>query len=142
MYKKGFITGCFDIVHPGHLRLFKFAKKHCEYLVVGVENDEFIKSKKGVSRPIFNLDQRIKFLKEIRTVDEVIALGTNHSPDYYLKLMQKLKVDCLITNPNFDKDWEMKKAQLGKIGIAIVLDRSKVDTSTSKIADLVVKNFS
>lgn len=110
--------------------------------MVGVENDEFIKAKKGVLRPIFNQEQRVRFVKEIKTVDEVIALGNDHSPDYYLTLMRKLKVDCLITNPNFDTDWKMKKIQVSKIGISMVLDRSKVTISTTKIADLVIKNFS
>lgn len=38
----GLITGCYDIIHIGHVELFRFAKKHCDIVIVGLENDEAI----------------------------------------------------------------------------------------------------
>lgn len=56
--KVGLITGCFDVVHAGHVDLFRFAKKHCDLVVVGLDSDETIKLNKGPNRPIHNISQR------------------------------------------------------------------------------------
>ncbi len=56
--KVGLITGCFDVVHSGHVDLFRFAKKHCDLVIVGLDSDETIKINKGSNRPIHNIFQR------------------------------------------------------------------------------------
>lgn len=56
--KVGLITGCFDVIHVGHVELFQFAKKHCDVVVVGLDSDETIKLNKGPARPIHNISQR------------------------------------------------------------------------------------
>lgn len=57
----GLITGCFDVIHLGHVELFQFAKKHCDVVVVGLDSDETIKLNKGPGRPIHNISQRESF---------------------------------------------------------------------------------
>ena len=46
-YKKGFICGFFDLIHDGHIDILRQAKEQCEYLIVGVGTDEFMKERKG-----------------------------------------------------------------------------------------------
>ena len=57
----GLITGCFDILHIGHIELFQSAKNQVDILIVGVENDETIKRSKGTNRPVNNQDTRLRF---------------------------------------------------------------------------------
>ena len=57
----GLITGCFDVIHAGHVDLFRFAKKHCDLVIVGLDSDETIKLNKGPNRPIHNIAQRESF---------------------------------------------------------------------------------
>ena len=45
-------NGCFDILHIGHIKLLEFAKSQGDYLIVGIDSDERIKSSKGEGRPI------------------------------------------------------------------------------------------
>ena len=66
-------NGCFDIIHRGHIELFKYAKSLGDYLVVGVDTDDRIRASKGESRPINNLEDRIEMLNSIRYIDEVVS---------------------------------------------------------------------
>ena len=64
-------NGCFDILHRGHIELFKYAKSLGDYLVVGVDDDERVKAYKGEGRPVNTLEDRIEMLESIRYIDEV-----------------------------------------------------------------------
>lgn len=63
-------SGYFNPLHTGHLRLLKEAKKHGDYLVVIVNNDEQVKLKGSV--PFMNQDERVEILKAIKYVDKVV----------------------------------------------------------------------
>ena len=66
-------NGCFDILHRGHIELFKYAKSLGDYLVVGVDTDDRVRASKGAPRPINNLEDRIEMLESIRYIDEVVS---------------------------------------------------------------------
>ena len=75
--KLGFVNGCFDVLHIGHIRLFEFAKKHCDILVVGIDTDERVKELKGPDRPINNQDERAEFLMNLKNVDKVCFFSSD-----------------------------------------------------------------
>ena len=52
--KKVFISGNFNILHPGHIRLFKFAKEIGAYLIVGVFCDKLIQEKNFIPEHVLN----------------------------------------------------------------------------------------
>ena len=68
-YKKGFICGFFDLIHDGHIDILRQAKEQCEYLIVGVGTDEFMKERKG-RNSVLTYEQRCTVVKAIRYVDE------------------------------------------------------------------------
>jgi len=70
-YHKMYTSGCFDIFHYGHLNILQKTKELCDYLVVGVSTDELIEKEKG-KRPVIPFEERIKLVKAIKYVDEVI----------------------------------------------------------------------
>lgn len=70
-YHKMYTSGCFDIFHYGHLNILQRTKELCDYLVVGVSTDELIEKEKG-KRPVIPFDERMKVVKAIKYVDEVI----------------------------------------------------------------------
>jgi glycerol-3-phosphate cytidylyltransferase len=47
MYRIGYAPGAFDLLHIGHLDLFRQAKSHCDFLIVGVASDEIVLEYKG-----------------------------------------------------------------------------------------------
>lgn len=63
--------GSFDLLHYGHIRLFKRAKALGDYLIVAVSSDEF-NLKKG-KKSYYSYEERAEMVKSIRYVDEVIA---------------------------------------------------------------------
>jgi cytidyltransferase-like protein len=68
------VSGGFDPVHVGHVRLFEQAKKHGDHLVVIVNNDNWLIKKKG--KVFMPQDERSELLKALTCVDEVVL--TNH----------------------------------------------------------------
>ena len=71
------VNGCFDIVHRGHLELFKFAKQQGKFLVVGIDSDKRVKKNKGPSRPINNEKDRKFFLECIKYIDKVVIFDND-----------------------------------------------------------------
>ena len=68
-------NGCFDVLHRGHMQLFRYAKSLGDELVVGVDTDEKVKLDKGNDRPINNLQDRMFMLQSIKYIDKVISFN-------------------------------------------------------------------
>ena len=73
---KVWTNGCFDILHRGHIELFKYAKSLGDELVVGIDSDEKVKKDKGKNRPVVNLQDRMFMLQSIKYIDKVIPFDT------------------------------------------------------------------
>ena len=69
-------NGCFDILHPGHMELFKIAKSLGDRLIVGLDTDEKVRKDKGSNRPINSLDFRKSMLESNKNIDLVIPFGS------------------------------------------------------------------
>ena len=65
-------SGCFDILHVGHLEHLKKAKSYGDILMVCLSNDEQIKALKGEERPVNNYQDRLNLFKTISYVDYII----------------------------------------------------------------------
>ena len=91
--KKVFVNGDFNILHPGHLRLLKFAKESGDYLVVGVNSDNG--NNKSISQEI-----RLESINATSYVDEAFILETS-AVDY----IKKMKPDIVVK----EKSMRIKK---------------------------------
>lgn len=70
-YNIGFICGFFDIIHDGHIDILKKAKEQCNYLIVAVGTDEFMKKRKG-RESVLSYAQRVEIVRAIKYVDKVV----------------------------------------------------------------------
>ena len=68
----GLTSGCFDILHEGHINNLKISKKNCEHLFICLSSDEQIKRLKGNSRPINMLNDRLNMLLNFEFIDYII----------------------------------------------------------------------
>lgn len=57
--KIGFANGCFDLFHEGHRFFLTECRRHCDYLVVAVNSDEWVRRTKGSQRPHETLFKRM-----------------------------------------------------------------------------------
>jgi formyltetrahydrofolate-dependent phosphoribosylglycinamide formyltransferase len=68
-----FTNGCFDLLHPGHVRYLNEARKAGDALVVALNGDASVRTIKGPGRPILNEEERAEMLRGLRAVDRVVV---------------------------------------------------------------------
>src|SRR4051795_6508337 len=68
----GFTNGCFDILHPGHVKVLTAARGACDRLIVGLNSDASVKRLKGEGRPVQNESSRAEVLAALVAVDLVV----------------------------------------------------------------------
>lgn len=93
-----FVNGCFDILHPGHIKMFEHARSLGTKLIVAIDSDEKVKQMKGDSRPINNQDDRKFILEAIRYIDEVIIFN---SKDELQELVKTIKPAIMMVGSDY-----------------------------------------
>lgn len=66
-------VGVYDYFHLGHLRLFKNARKLGDYLIVAVQDGNFILKTKPDAKVLYTTEQRKELVGALRVVDEVVT---------------------------------------------------------------------
>ena len=89
--------GVFDLLHIGHLKHFKSAKKYGDILIVSVTPDKFIQ--KGFDRPYFNSEQRMESLASIEIIDFVVLNKSANAID----IINKIKPNYYVKGPDYKK---------------------------------------
>tara|TARA_A200000159_G_scaffold99038_1_gene91743 strand:- start:378 stop:776 length:399 start_codon:yes stop_codon:yes gene_type:complete len=100
--KISFVNGCFDVLHPGHIELLKFARSLGDYLIVAIDSDEKVAQMKGPERPIFSQYDRALMLKSIRYVDVVHVFDTRKELE---ELLYSISPDIMVVG----SDWKGKE---------------------------------
>jgi len=67
-----FTNGCFDILHVGHVRYLQAAKELGDYLILGLNSDQSVRTIKGPTRPINQQDDRAEVVSALSSVDYVV----------------------------------------------------------------------
>lgn len=71
--KRVLTVGVFDYFHLGHLRLFKQALKYGDYLIVAVQEEEYIHINKPDARILYSTQERIELVQSVSIVNKVIT---------------------------------------------------------------------
>ncbi|HEV2202430.1 MAG TPA: adenylyltransferase/cytidyltransferase family protein [Bryobacteraceae bacterium] len=66
-----FTNGCYDILHPGHIRLLERARSLGQILIVALNTDASVARVKGPSRPLIGQDERARMALALAAVDAV-----------------------------------------------------------------------
>jgi rfaE bifunctional protein nucleotidyltransferase chain/domain len=67
-----FTNGCFDLLHPGHIHSLEAARRLGDFLVVGINSDESVRTLKGEGRPLIPAEERAEILASLECVDGVL----------------------------------------------------------------------
>jgi rfaE bifunctional protein nucleotidyltransferase chain/domain len=67
-----FTNGCFDLLHPGHIRSLESARAFGDFLIVGINSDNSVRALKGPGRPVIPQHERAEILASLECVDAVL----------------------------------------------------------------------
>jgi len=95
-----FTNGCFDLLHPGHVRYLAAARAKGDRLVVAVNADRTVSVLKGEGRPVVPLEERMEVLAALESVDYVVAFG-EETPD---RVIRELMPDVLVKGGDWSPD--------------------------------------
>ena len=129
MKKIVFISGRFNVIHPGHLRLLRFAKKMGDYLIVGLESDKLAKEEAYVSESL-----RLEGLKSNIWVDEVVLMRDSLS-----KTIKKIKPQVIVKGKEHEEKFNIeKKIVLKTYNICMKYFKAKSCRSLSGILQVAI----
>ena len=126
---KVWTNGCFDVLHRGHLELFKFCKQIAGRdgeFIVGIDTDEKVKKDKGKDRPINCLNDRITMLNSIVYINKVIPFD---STDELESTIKWIKPHIMVIG----SDWKDGKVIGKKWAEKLIFFDRIGDYSTTKI---------
>lgn len=127
------IGGCFDILHLGHIRFLKQAKKLGDILIILLESDEKIKKIKGEGRPVNTQAVRAEMLSALEDVNFIILLPKDMENKDYDLLVSRIKPDFIAVTKG-DSGLENKKRSAKLVNAKIIIATNLIEGySTSKI---------
>jgi D-beta-D-heptose 7-phosphate kinase/D-beta-D-heptose 1-phosphate adenosyltransferase len=95
-----FTNGCFDLLHPGHVRYLEAAKRLGDRLLVAVNADETVRRLKGAGRPLTPLAERMEILAALAAVDYVVAFE-EETP---FEIIEEMVPDVLVKGGDWTPD--------------------------------------
>jgi len=93
-------TGCYDLLHVGHLRHLEECRGFGDYLVVGVNSDESVHRLKGAGRPLVSAEDRAALVRSLKCVDEVRVFDE----DTPLQLIKEIRPDVLAAGCDYSPE--------------------------------------
>ena len=133
--KIAFCLGRFDLLHNGHIDLFKTAKKHCDFLIVGIMANTF--SGLETKKTIFKLSERKEILNGIKYIDDVVCFKKENEVRTWLK---KVKPAFLVTGLEYRKNQPLKKFFPKKNILYTKIKKNSSSRLKAKIANNYNKN--
>ncbi|MGB2628903.1 MAG: D-glycero-beta-D-manno-heptose 1-phosphate adenylyltransferase [Candidatus Acidiferrum sp.] len=120
-----FTNGCFDLLHPGHIRTFEAARALGDILIVGLNSDASVRASKGPTRPIIPEQERAEILAGFECIDAV-TIFNDPTPQ---KVIASLLPDILVKGG----DWPDNQ----------IVGRSEVESSGGRVVRVdVVPGYS
>jgi rfaE bifunctional protein nucleotidyltransferase chain/domain len=87
-----FTNGCYDLLHPGHIRLLEQARSAGDVLVVGLNTDAGVARTKGPARPLTPEHERAEMLLSLEAVDAVVLFNEDTPRDLIAELLPDVLV--------------------------------------------------
>jgi D-beta-D-heptose 7-phosphate kinase/D-beta-D-heptose 1-phosphate adenosyltransferase len=113
----GFTNGCFDLLHPGHVRLLAGARAACDRLVLGLNSDASVARLKGPGRPVQHAQARAEVLAALEAVDLVVVF----EEDTPLALIERVKPTVLVKGGDYTRETVVGHEIVEALGGQIVL---------------------
>jgi D-beta-D-heptose 7-phosphate kinase/D-beta-D-heptose 1-phosphate adenosyltransferase len=134
-------SGSFDLLHIGHAQYLQTAKEQGDFLIVGVDNDQKVKKRKGENRPVVSEKERYQMLTFLSSVDLVVPKGVD---DPSMHLIKTVHPDVLVvsetTNHN-PKRLEKMQRHCGRVEMLPPQATTSTSAKVRKIFTQGVQDF-
>jgi rfaE bifunctional protein nucleotidyltransferase chain/domain len=127
-----FTNGCFDLLHPGHIRLLEQARSLGDVLILGLNSDAGVRRIKGPSRPILDEQERAALAGELEAVDAV-ALFDEETPR---DLIASILPDILVKGADWSHFIAGREEVEGAGGLVVALELQP-GYSTTNLVDVI-----
>ena len=135
--KIAFTNGCFDILHVGHVRYLRDARKTADVLVLALNSDLSVQSIKGEKRPLVCEEERAEILAALEFVD-FVTIFPELTP---LELINYLKPDILIKGGDWPEDKVVGRDDVKKWGGRVILIPEVEGKSTTNIVEKIKRAY-
>jgi D-beta-D-heptose 7-phosphate kinase/D-beta-D-heptose 1-phosphate adenosyltransferase len=135
--KIAFTNGCFDILHLGHVRYLREARKTGDFLILALNSDASVRAIKGDKRPLVPQGARAEVVAALEAVDYV-TLFDETTP---LKLIEYLRPDYLVKGGDWREEDVVGGGAVRSWGGRVVLIPMVEGTSTTDIVEKVLRVF-
>jgi D-beta-D-heptose 7-phosphate kinase/D-beta-D-heptose 1-phosphate adenosyltransferase len=125
----GFTNGCFDLLHPGHIKLLSEARAACDRLIVGLNGDASVRRLKGEGRPVQEVHARAEVLAALEAVDLVVVFDQ----DTPLELIRRVRPKVLAKGGDYRREEVVGHELVESDGGDVILVDLMPGFSTSKI---------
>lgn len=129
-----FTNGCFDLLHGGHIRLFREAKKLGDVLIVALNTDSSVRKIKGPARPVFPLRERFEILSAIEDIDYL----TSFTADTPHEIISALLPDILVKGGDWKPLEVVGKKEVEEAGGRVVIIPYLKGRSSSSLINKVL----
>ncbi len=127
----GFTNGCFDLLHPGHIRVLAEARAACDRLVVGLNSDASARRLKGPGRPVQGENARAEVLAALEVVDLVVLFGE----DTPLELIRRVRPHVLVKGGDYKKSEVVGHQIVERAGGEVILVDLLPGQSTTRLVE-------
>jgi D-beta-D-heptose 7-phosphate kinase/D-beta-D-heptose 1-phosphate adenosyltransferase len=132
----GFTNGCFDILHPGHVRVLTQARAACDRLIVGLNSDASVRRLKGADRPVQDERARGEVLAALEAVDLVVIF----EEDTPLELITRIKPSVLVKGGDYTREQVVGHEIVAASGGEVVLVDILPGHSTTSLVNRAREN--
>ena len=126
------VSGTFDMFHVGHARYLNEARKHGDFMIVGVDSDTKVKARKGPNRPLVPEAERVDILCHIRGVGFATIKTPEHSK---WELIKTVRPDTLIATEETYTEEEISELEARYCGRVVKLPRQAETSTSARIRD-------
>jgi D-beta-D-heptose 7-phosphate kinase/D-beta-D-heptose 1-phosphate adenosyltransferase len=135
--KIAFTNGCFDILHGGHVRYLKEARKTADLLILALNSDSSVRAIKGAKRPLVPENERAEILAALECVD-FVTIFSELTP---LELICELKPDVLIKGGDWAEEKVVGRHEIEQWGGHLQLIPEVIGKSTTNIVDKILSVY-
>jgi D-beta-D-heptose 7-phosphate kinase/D-beta-D-heptose 1-phosphate adenosyltransferase len=111
-----FTNGCFDLLHPGHIRSLELARELGDALIVGLNSDASVRQLKGEGRPVIPERERAEILSALESVDAVVIFD-DLTPR---EVISRLLPDVLVKGGDWSGDQSVGREEVEAAGGRVV----------------------